>query len=337
MDHYLPRGRPTVRPPPDRRRRGGACSISTCSAPCSRGPGEAPDRRAAARRLAQVLRAARLGARRRRSPHRARRPAPRRRRRCSTSPTTRPASSTASSTPPSTPHWQAEGHAALEIQTSHGGSGSPGARGDRRARGAGGDAGARQRHRRHRREVGQDPGRLAGASCRTTRRPTPRPSCSWCARATRRALEDWDDLVARRRPGDHPEPEDLGRRALELPRRLGLGRQAVRRQRGRRSASFMARALRQRARARHRRARLDHHLRAARHRRRAARLGERGATWRSRSSARTSSTSSCRRSRSWPSRRWRWSRATSSPTSSAQAAQAYLELPLQPRGPGASR
>ena len=37
-------------------------------------------------------------------------------------------------------------------------------------------------------EQGQaDAGRLAKARCRTTARPTPRPSCSWCARATRRA------------------------------------------------------------------------------------------------------------------------------------------------------
>ena len=35
-----------------------------------------------------------------------------------------------------------------------------------------------------------------------------------------------------RRRGDHAEPEDLGRRALELSRGLGLGQRAVRRRRG---------------------------------------------------------------------------------------------------------
>ena len=34
---------------------------------------------------------------------------------------------------------------------------------------------------------GKIAGRTGRPACRTTRRPTPRPSCSWCARATRRA------------------------------------------------------------------------------------------------------------------------------------------------------
>ena len=37
-----------------------------------------------------------------------------------------------------------------------------------------------------------------------------------------KGIKDWDDLVEARRRGDHAEPEDLGRRALELPRGLGL-------------------------------------------------------------------------------------------------------------------
>ena len=65
--------------------------------------------------------------------------------------------------------------------------GRAGARGDRRPGRRRGDAGARLRHRRHRRQDGHDPGRLAEAPARTTPRPTPRRSSSWCARATPRA------------------------------------------------------------------------------------------------------------------------------------------------------
>ena len=124
------------------------------------------------------------------------------------------------------------------------------------------------------------------SACPTTARPTPRRSSSWCARAIPRGSGTG---TTSRAPGvsvDHAQPEDLGRRALELPRRLGLRAAQARRRRGEGARSFVGRHLPQRAGARHRRARLDDHLRRARHRRRAARLGERGAARRSRSSAR---------------------------------------------------
>ncbi len=54
----------------------------------------------------------------------------------------------------------------------------------------------------------------------------------------------------------HAEPEDLGRRALELPRGLGLGEEAARRQR-RHGEGIHPQALQERAGARHGRARLD--------------------------------------------------------------------------------
>jgi phosphate-selective porin OprO/OprP len=102
---------------------------------------------------------------------------------CSTSPTTPPASSTRNSTRhspqigrqrparrwPSAPRMAARASRRV---------------GDRRPRSRRGDAGARRRHRR------ASPERQAAAAnwqkraCRTTARPTPRPSCSWCARAT---------------------------------------------------------------------------------------------------------------------------------------------------------
>ena len=46
-----------------------------------------------------------------------------------------------------------------------------------------------------------------------------------------KGIKDWDDLVKPGRPGHHAEPQDLGRRALELPRGLGLRAQAAGRQR----------------------------------------------------------------------------------------------------------
>ena len=78
-----------------------------------------------------------------------------------------------------------------------------------------------------------------------------------------------------RRRRHHAEPENLGRRALELSRRLGLCAEEIRLTPTRRR-QFVARSLQERAGAGHRRARLDHHLRRARRRRRAAGLGERG-------------------------------------------------------------
>ncbi len=118
--------------------------------------------------------------------------------------------------------------------------------------------------------------RTGRRGCRTTARPTPRPSSSWCARATPRGSRDWNDLVEAGRVGHHAQPQDLGRRALELPRGLGL-RAAQLRQRPGQGQGLRRQAVQERAGPRHRRARLDHHLRRARHRRRAARLGERGA------------------------------------------------------------
>src|SRR5690606_25427040 len=78
------------------------------------------------------------------------------------------------------------------------------------------------------------------------------------------------------------EPEDERRRAVELPRGLGLRpppgtgqRAGGRRWRGRRPR-VRDQAVPERPRPRLRRARLDEHIRPARHRRRAAGLGERG-------------------------------------------------------------
>ncbi len=89
-----------------------------------------------------------------------------------------------------------------------------------------------------------------------------------------RASRIGDDLV---KPGVSvitPEPEDLRRRALELPRCLGLRAEEIRL--GRQGQAVRRRPLQERAGAGHRGARFDRHLRGARRRRRAAGLGERG-------------------------------------------------------------
>ena len=114
-----------------------------------------------------------------------------------------------------------------------------------------------------------------------------------------------------RRPGDHPQPEDLGRRALELSRRLGLCQRTSSAATRPRPRSSSAISIKQRPGARHRRPRLDHHLRPARHRRRAARLGERGLPVAQGARRRQVRDRRPARSRSRPSRRSRSSTAMS--------------------------
>ena len=80
----------------------------------------------------------------------------------------------------------------------------------------------------------------------------------------------------RRRLGDHPEPQDLRRRALELPRRLGVRPREARRRRAP-GAGVRREDPQERPGVRLRGPRLDDDVPAARHRRRARRLGERGA------------------------------------------------------------
>ena len=91
--------------------------------------------------------------------------------------------------------------------------------------------------------------------------------------------------------GHHAESEDVGRGALELPRRLGLRTEEARRQRGQ-GQGVRQGDLCQRSGARYRRARIDHHVRRARRRRRASSRGRTRPSSPSTSSARTSSRSS---------------------------------------------
>ena len=171
--------------------------------------------------------------------------------------------------------------------------GQAGARGHRRARGRRRDPGARLRHRRHRRDAG-----LLAKDWQAQLPDNSAPYTSTIVFLVRKGnpkeIKDWDDLVKPGRPGHHAQPEDLGRRALELPRRLGLCARPERRRRGE-GAGLRQRALQERARARHRRARLDHHLRRSAASATCCSPGRTRPSWRSRSSGRTRSRSSCRR------------------------------------------
>ena len=216
--------------------------------------------------LALVARAAR------RAPARARR-----RRRCSTSPTTRRASSTRSSTPPSPSTGRRRPARSVDDQAVARRLRQAGARGDRRPRGRRRHARARLRHRRDRRAAASLIPRTGRSGCRNNSAPYTSTIVFLVRKGNPKGIKDWDDLVQAGRRGDHAEPEDLGRRALELPR--GLGLRAASKPGGdeAKATAFVARLYKNVPGARHGRARLDDHLRRARHRRRAARLGERGA------------------------------------------------------------
>ena len=200
-----------------------------------------------------------------------------------------------------------------------------GACGHRRPRGRRRDPGAGRRHRRDRRESGKHPGGLADAP------------------AEQLGALHLDHRV----PGAQGQPE--GHQGLGRPRRSRASRSSRPTPRPpaaragttsrpgatpdstkgdeAKAKEFVERALQERAGARLGRARLDHDLRPARHRRRADRLGERGLPHPEGVRRQTSSRSSSRRSRSWPSRRSRWSTVVDK-RGTRKVAEAYLELSL---------
>ena len=216
-----------------------------------------------------------------RPPHRSlsawpwRRPWPlaRRPRSCSTSRTTPPASSTRSSTPRSSSTGKAKTGKDVTIQQSHGGS-------SKQARAVidGLEADVLTLALAYDIDAVAEGGLLP----KDWQKRLPNNSSPYTStivflvrKGNPKGIKDWNDLV---KPGVQvitPESQDVGRRALELPRGLGLCAQAARRQRGE-GEGVRGRALQERARPRLGRARLHHHLRPAGHRRRAPGLGERG-------------------------------------------------------------
>ena len=102
--------------------------------------------------------------------------------------------------------------------------GHAGALGHRRARRGCRDAGARGRHRRHRRAAASSCRSTGRAGCPTTARPTPRRSSSLVRKGNPEGHPRLGRSGAAGRVGHHAQPQDLRRRALELPGRLGAGR-----------------------------------------------------------------------------------------------------------------
>ena len=99
--------------------------------------------------------------------------------------------------------------------------GQAGPRRDRRPGGRRGDPGPGLRHRRR--------GRRPGCSPKDWQKRLPHNSSPYTStivflvrKGNPKGIKDWNDLVKPGHPGHHPEPQDLRRRALELPRRLGL-------------------------------------------------------------------------------------------------------------------
>ena len=105
-----------------------------------------------------------------------------------------------------------------------------GARGDRRAGRRRRDPGAGLRHRRGR--AGRADHRLTGRSgCRNNSSPYTSTIVFLVRKGNPKGIKDWGDLVKPGVADHHAEPEDLRRRALELPGGLGLRAEAAGRQR----------------------------------------------------------------------------------------------------------
>ena len=127
-----------------------------------------------------------------------------------------------------------------------------------------------------------------------------------------------------------PEPEDVRRRALELPGGVGVREAAARRQR-RQGAGVRRRALQERAGARLRRPRRDDDLRRSAASATCCWRGRTRPTWRWRK-RRARSRSSRRRSASWPSRRSPWSTRSWTSKGRRAVAEAYLQFLYSPEG-----
>ena len=185
-------------------------------------------------------------------------------------------------------------------------------------------------HRRARRSCCRRTGRSA---CRDNSAPYTSTIVFLVRKGNPKGIKDWDDLVKPGVAGDHAEPEDLGRRALELPRRVGLraaSRPAATRPRRK---EFVDAALQERAGARLGRARRDHHLR------RSAASATCCSPGRTRRCSRSRSSGADKFEIVVPSRQHpgraagrAWSTRSSTSTARARSPQAYLEYLYTPEG-----
>ena len=119
--------------------------------------------------------------------------------------------------------WKKDTGETVTIQASHGGSGEQAALGHRRSRSRCRDVGAGRRYRRHRQGNRQDSGRLEDEVPENNSAPYTSTIVFLVRKGNPKGIKDWARPGQGRRPGDHAEPEDLGRRSLELPGSLGMG------------------------------------------------------------------------------------------------------------------
>ena len=132
--------------------------------------------------------------------------------------------------------WQAKTGQTVQIRQSHGGSGG------RRARSS---TASRPTSSRSRSPTTSTPSQQsrpdhdAGWQKRLPQNSSPYTSTIvfLVRKGNPKGIKDWGDLVKPGIGGDHAEPEDLGRRALELPRGLGVREAAAGRQRRQGAAS----------------------------------------------------------------------------------------------------
>ena len=139
----------------------------------------------------------------------------------STSPTIRPASSTRPIDEAFAAYWKEKTGETVTIEQSHGGSGAQaravidGLDADVVTLALAGDIDAIAEDRQDRRG-------LADAAARQQSTPYTSTIVFLVRKGNPKGIKDWGDLVKAGRRGHHAQPEDLGRRALELSRRLGL-------------------------------------------------------------------------------------------------------------------
>jgi hypothetical protein len=173
------------------------------------------------------------------------------------------------------------------------------------------------------------------SGCRTTARPTPAPSSSWCGRETRRACATGGPGAGSGVSVITPNPKTSGGARWNY---LAAWAWALRQPGGSDATAEQAlgAALPQCARAGHRRARLHHHLRPARQ-------GDVLLAWENEAHlafeefGATSSRSSIRRSPSWPSRRSRWWTGTSTGAAPGPWRRPISNHLYTAGGPGAGR
>ena len=211
--------------------------------------------------------------------------------------------------------WKAKTGETVTIEQSHGGSGKQARAVDRRPPGRRRDARASGRYRSDR-QGRPDQRRLAKAASATIPRPTPRPSCSWSARAIPKGSRTGmiSSKTASRSSRRTRRPRAARAGTISPPGPTPTANTATTRTRTRSSSRSSMPTCRCSTPARAARPRPSRSAASAT----SCSPGRTRPSSRSMSLAPTSSRSSCRRSRSRPSRRSPWSTRWSTPRAPAK-------------------